>query len=97
MSYDECMNQLEPLGVKDKFKILFENTMSEDYMSLVKTNDKIKGVGWFIRDYMGHLEDFSKEWNYWRTVFFYLITPVFARANCEFKPEVNPNEQLNLF
>jgi len=79
MTYEECLNELNLVGLKDKFEKDFENTFDQCFLQKLKEFDKINSVGSLIRTAMSEIEVFSEKWEYWKLVLVYYLTPIFER------------------
>lgn len=79
MTYEECLNELSLIGLKDKFEKDFENTFDQYFLQKLKEFNKINSVGSLIRTAMSNIEAFSEKWEYWRLVLIYYLTPEFER------------------
>lgn len=79
MTYEECLNELDLIRLKDKFVRDFEDTFDQCFLQKLKEFNKINSVGSLIRTAMKNIEVYSEKWEYWKLVLIYYLTPEFER------------------
>lgn len=79
MTYNEILNELQEVNLKDKFVSEYENFESPTLLIMLKETDKISSTANLIRSLMKKWEIETENWIYWQKVMFYFMTPVFAR------------------
>ncbi len=79
MTYNEILNELQEVNLKDKFVEEYEEYAGEKLLILLKESDKIKSTAGMVRSLIKKYENESTAWLYWQKVMFYFMTPVFAR------------------
>lgn len=79
MTYKDCLLELKSIGLKTRFVNEYEKLESPTLLLMFKKTDKIHGTANLIKNLMKLYEEESKSRLFWKNVFFYFITPNFAR------------------
>ena len=80
MSYSEILNELNSIGLKDRFVSEYESVISEKLLSLVKNSNEIHSAGSMIRGLLSNYKHESETWVFWQKVLIYFMAPDFARV-----------------
>lgn len=83
MTYTQILDELEEVGLREKFQTLFESLIRPTLLDKVKETDKLYSVTSVLRTMIEHLEDGSEECLYWLQVLYYFWTPKFAREHAQ--------------
>ena len=79
MTYNEILNELQEVNLKDKFISEYENYANPKLLVMLKETDQIHSTGRLIRMLLKKWENESEKWLYWQKVLIYFMTPTFAR------------------
>lgn len=79
MTYEEILKELEEVNLKEKFTYDFEKNVSKGLLKKLKETDKINSTGSLIRHLIHCFEFKSENWEYWRDVLHYFMTPDFVK------------------
>ncbi len=79
MKYEEILQELEEVGLNEKFTSDFENNASKGLLKKLKETNKINSTGSLIRHLIHCFEFKSENWEYWQKVLIYFMTPDFVK------------------
>ena len=81
MTYKECLDELEIIGLKEDFIKEYEPLVDDSFLIKLKEMTTISSAANLIRQLLSKLKEYTNEYKKWHSVFIYLITPEFARKN----------------
>lgn len=79
MTYNQILLELKQIGIDKAFKYEFESYVSKELLVMIKDTDKIKSTASLIKLLLKKFKTDTEEFVYWKKVFIYFMTPVFAR------------------